>query len=232
VKLLCVIPARGGSKRIPDKNLRAFGGRPMLAHALRAALDCGVFHHVHVSTDSAQIAAIAEQAGAKPAFLREPGLADDHTPIRDVVRADFEAFLQREPYDGVALVYATAALLEPDDLSKAASRFAGDISRPLLAVVPAEAPLERFLAIREGVLEPALSRERFANRTQDLTSVYRDAGAFAFYATDTLLADTDGAVAMAFRPYVLPAFKAVDIDTEDDWRHAEIIKAGIAALGG
>jgi CMP-N-acetylneuraminic acid synthetase len=232
VKLLCVIPARGGSKRIPDKNRRAFAGRPMLTHALRAALNSGVFHHVHVSTDSAQIAALAEQAGAKPAFFREPALADDHTPIRDVVRADFQTFLEREPYDGVALVYATAALLEADDLSKAASRFMEDISRPLLGVVPAEAPLERFLAIRDGVLEPALSGERFANRTQDLTTVYRDAGAFAFYAAETLLADTYGAAAMAFRPFVLPAYKAVDIDTEDDWRQAEIIKAGLTALGG
>jgi len=232
VKLLCVIPARGGSKRIPDKNLRAFAGRPMLTHALSAALESGVFHHVHVSTDSTQIATLADQAGANPTFLRDAALADDHTPIRDVVRADFKAFLQREPYDGVALVYATAVMLEPDDLSSALTCFLEDKSRPLLAVAPAEAPLERFLAIRDGVLEPALSRDRFANRTQDLTPVYRDAGAFAFYAADTVLADTDGAAAMAFRPYVLPAFKAVDIDTEDDWRHAEIIKAGLTALGG
>lgn len=232
MKLLCVIPARGGSKRIPNKNLRNFAGRPMLTHALRAALGSGVFHHVHVSTDSTQIASMADQVGARPTFMRDPALADDHTPIRDVVRADFKAFLEREPYDGVALVCATAALLEADDLSRAQTRFLEDRSRPLLAVVPAEAPLERFLAIRDGVLEPALSGDRFANRTQDLTTVYRDAGAFAFYAADTLLADTDGAAAMAFRPYVLPAFKGVDIDTEDDWRHAEIIKAGLNALGG
>ena len=88
------------------------------------------------------------------------------------------------------------------------------------------------MKIEGDILAPALAAERFANRTQDLTPVYRDAGAMGVFSAETLAADTDGAAALAFRPFVLPAFRAVDIDTEADWRHAEIIKAGLAATGG
>lgn len=230
---LCVIPARGGSKRIARKNIRPFAGRPLLTYPLKVALNSGVFDHVHVSTEDEEIAAVAADAGARPDFLRDKALADDHTPIRDVVRAELDAFAARgRRFDTVMLIYATATTLEITDMTASLTAFSADPSRPLLAVAPAPAPLERFLTIQDGVLLPALAEERFAGRTQDLTPVYRDAGAFAIYAADTLRADAGGAAAMAFRPYVLPAWKAVDIDTEEDWRHAEIIAAGLNALGG
>lgn len=229
---LCVIPARGGSKRIGRKNVRAFAGRPMLAHALTAALRSGVFDTVHVSTDDDEIAAVAAACGAPPDFVRPAGLADDHTPIRDVVKAvlaEYEA--QGRGFDTVALVYATAVLIEAGDLAAARSAFAADPARPLLAVAEAGAPLERLMLAEGGVLRPALP-ERFAGRTQDLTPAYRDAGAFAFFTSDMLRADGDGAAALAFRPFALPVYKGVDIDTEEDWRFAEIIKAGLAAVSG
>lgn len=230
---LCVIPARGGSKRIARKNMRDFAGAPMLSFALRAAQDSGVFNHIHVSTDDDEIASVAAQFGAKPAFLRAQSLADDFTPVRDVVRSDLAEFEARgSGFDAVALVYATAALLNPADLRAAMAEFLKERSRPLLAVVPAPTPLERFMAVSDGVLEPALSKDRFSGRTQDLTPVFSDAGAFAFYSADTLRADRDGAAAMDFRPFVLAPHQAVDIDTESDWRHAEVIKAGLQALEG
>ena len=230
---LCVIPARGGSKRIARKNIRPFAGRPLLTYPLSVALRSGVFDHIHVSTEDEEIAAVAADAGAAPAFLRDRDLADDHTPIRDVVRADLESFeAYGRRFDRVMLLYATATALEITDLTQSLTAFDRDPNRALLAVAPARTPLERFMAIDGEILVPALAKDRFANRTQDLTAVYRDAGAFAIYAADTLRADTDGAAAMAFRPYVLPAWKAIDIDTEDDWRHAEIIAAGLNALGG
>ncbi len=233
MSVLCVIPARGGSKRIPRKNVRDFAGKPMLAHGLEAALQSGVFDRVHVSTDDDEIASVARQFGAAPGFLRAPELADDYTPIRDVVRRDLEVFEERgDRFDSVALLYATAPLLDADDIRGAYEAFCAAADTPLLAVCPSETPLERFMAVRDGILVPALPADRFANRTQDLTTVYRDAGALGFYSAETLKADTDGAAPMAFRPFVLPAFKAIDIDTEDDWRHAEIIKAGLTVTGG
>ncbi len=228
---LCIIPARGGSKRIARKNIRDFAGRPMLSYPLRAALNAGVFDHVHVSTEDAEIAAFAAAAGAAPDFLRDPSLADDHTPVRDVVRADLESFERRgRRFDTIMLLYATATTVNITDMTGGLTAFSADPSRPLLAVARAQTPLERFLAVKDGVLIPAQAPERFASRTQDLTTVYKDAGAFAIYSAQTLHADTDGAAAMAFRPFELPAWKAIDIDTEDDWRHAEIITAGLRAL--
>ncbi|MCR9130769.1 MAG: pseudaminic acid cytidylyltransferase [Alphaproteobacteria bacterium] len=236
---LCVIPARGGSKRIPGKNVRDFAGRPMLTHALKAAQDSRLFDHIHVSTDDDQIADAAAAAGAPPVFLRDPALADDHTPIRDVVTSDLARFTSGEggvisrtgPFTSITLVYATAVLIEAGDLVEAIKVYEKQPDRPLLAVVDVGAPLERLMEDRQGVLRPALP-DQFANRTQDLTRAYRDAGAFAIYSAATLEADRDGAAALEFRPFVLPRWKGVDIDTEEDWRFAELIKAGLTALEG
>lgn len=236
---LCVIPARGGSKRIPGKNVRDFAGRPMLTHALKAAMESGVFDHVHVSTDDDRIAEAAASAGAPPLFRRDSALADDHTPIRDVVTSDLARFTAGEggfiskagPFTAIALVYATAVLIEAEDLVQAMKAFEDQPDKPLLAVVDVGTPLERQWVDRGGLLRPALP-ENFASRTQDLTPAYRDAGAFAFFSAATLEADRDGAAALDFRPFVLPRWKGVDIDTEEDWRFAELIKAGLTALEG
>jgi pseudaminic acid cytidylyltransferase len=236
---LCIIPARGGSKRIPGKNVRDFAGRPMLTHALKAAQDSGLFDHIHVSTDDDKIAQVAAAAGAPPLFRRDPSLADDHTPIRDVVTSDLARLTTGEGglntsggrFTTIALVYATAVLIEADDLIRAVKVYEEQLHKPLLAVVDIGAPLERQLVDKDGVLHPALP-DNFANRSQDLTRAYRDAGAFAIYSAATLEADTDGAQALDFRPFVLPRWKGVDIDTEEDWRFAELIKAGLTALEG
>jgi len=236
---LCVIPARGGSKRIPGKNVRDFAGRPMLTHALKAAQDSRLFDHIHVSTDDDQIADAAAAAGAPVVFMRDPALADDHTPIRDVVRSDLARFTAGEggftvehgPFTTIALVYATAVLIEAEDLVQAMKAFEEQPAKPLLAVVDVGTPLERQWVDRDGLLRPALP-ESFANRTQDLTCAYRDAGAFGIFSAETLEADVDGARALDFRPFVLPRWKGVDIDTEEDWRFAELIKAGLTALEG
>ncbi len=236
---LCIIPARGGSRRIPGKNVRDFAGAPMLTHALKAAQDSGVFDHIHVSTDDDKIAQAATEAGAPPLFRRDPALADDHTPIRDVVTSDLARFTSGEggvisrtgPFTAITLVYATAVLIEAEDLVRAMKAFEEQPDRPLLAVVDVGAPLERQMVDKGGLLRPALP-ESFANRTQDLTPAYRDAGAFAIFSAATLQADADGAAVLDFRPFVLPRWKGVDIDTEDDWRFAELIKAGLTALEG
>ena len=236
---LCVIPARGGSKRIARKNVRAFAGKPMLTHALTAAQESGVFDHVHVSTDDHEIAEAAAAAGAPPVFMRDPALADDHTPIRDVVKADLARFRESEggfpeidtAFTVIALVYATAVLIEAEDLCEAMKAFEEQPDKPLLSVVDTGAPLERLMVNDAGILRPPLPA-KYANRTQDLTPAYRDAGAFAIFSAAMLEADADGAAALDFRPFVLPRWKGVDIDTEDDWRFAELIKAGLTALEG
>jgi N-acylneuraminate cytidylyltransferase len=232
VSVLCVIPARGGSKRIGRKNVRDFAGEPMLAHALTAVLQSEAFDTVHVSTEDEEISAVAAKYGAPPDFARPASLGDDHTPIRDVVKAAVAEYAARgRMFDTVALVYATAVLIEADDLRAALQAFAAAPENPLLSVVDAGTPLERLMVEEGGVLRP-VSPGQFANRSQDLSAAYRDAGAFAVFSAETLRADTDGAQALAFRPFLLPRWKGVDIDTEEDWRFAEIIKAGLAAVSG
>lgn len=229
---LCIIPARGGSKRIPGKNVRDFAGRPMLTHALTAAQESGLFDHIHVSTDDDKIAQVAAAAGSPPLFRRDPALADDHTPIRDVVTTDLARLTTKKgSFNTIALIYATAVLIEAQDLIEAMKAFEEQADKPLLSVVDVGTPLERQMVEKGGLLRPALP-ERFANRSQDLTPAYRDAGGFAIYSAATLEADTDGAQALDFRPFVLPRWKGVDIDTEEDWRFAELIKAGLTALEG
>ncbi|MGX6647212.1 acylneuraminate cytidylyltransferase family protein [Maricaulaceae bacterium MS644] len=231
MSVLCVIPARGGSKRILRKNVRDFAGEPMLVHALTAALQSEAFDTVHVSTEDDEIAAVAAKYGAPPDFARPASLGDDHTPIRDVVKAVLAEYAARgRMFDTVALVYATAVLIEADDLRVALKAFAAAPQNPLLSVVDAGTP-ERLMVEEGGILHP-VSSDRFANRSQDLSSAYRDAGAFAIFSAETLRADTDGTQALAFRPFLLPRWKGVDIDTEEDWRFAEIIKAGLAAVSG
>jgi N-acylneuraminate cytidylyltransferase len=200
----------------------------MLTHALTTALESGLFDHVHVSTEDNEIAAVAAAAGAAPAFKRDNALSGDYTPIRDVVRADLTRFSSEgSVFDTVVLLYATAVLIEVDDLKRAFTAFAENFEKPLLAVVDAGAPLERLMVNSAGVLRP-VSPEQFSNRSQDLTPAYRDAGTFSFFSSETLEADKDGPHTLEFTPFFLPLWKGVDIDTEDDWRFAELLKAGLA----
>lgn len=226
---LAVIPARGGSKRIPRKNVRTIAGSPMLAHPLRAAAASRVFDEIHVSTDDPEIAAVAAAEGFPPRFARDPSLADDMTPIRDVVRAVMLAYAADDArFETVALIYATAVLIEPEDLATALAVFLKDPSRPLLSVVETGTPAEKMMRVEGGLLRPALP-EAFGKRTQDLGPTYRDAGAFCFFSSATLEQEPDGARPLDFRPFVLDPWKGLDIDTESDWRFAEIVKAGLAA---
>lgn len=227
---LCIIPARGGSKRIKRKNVRDFAGKPMLTHALTTALESGLFDHVHVSTEDDEIAAVAAAAGAVPTFKRDTALSGDHTPIRDVLRAELARFANEgSVFDIVVLLYATAVLVEVDDLKRAFAAFAENPEKPLLSVVDAGAPLERLMVNSAGVLRP-VSPEQFSNRSQDLTPAYRDAGTFSFFSSEILKADEDGPHTLEFRPFLLPLWKGVDIDTEDDWRCAELLKAGLSTI--
>lgn len=226
---LCVIPARGGSKRIKRKNIREFAGKPMLTHTLTTALESGLFDHVHVSTEDDEIAAVAAAAGAAPIFKRDTALSGDHVPVRDVVRMELARFAEESRFfDTVVLFYATAVMVEVDDLRRAFAAFTENPEKPLLAVVDAGAPLERLMVASGDVLQPA-SPEQFSARTQELTPVYRDAGAFCLFSAATLQADDGSSNNFQFRPFFLPHWKGVDIDTEDDWRFAELIKAGLAA---
>jgi len=227
---IAIFPARGGSKRIPRKNIRSFAGQPALTHILGAAAASGLFDVLHVSTDDQEIAEVAAKGGHRPDFRRDAAIADDYTPIRSVMGWTLREYEKRGQYfDTAALLYATAFFVEPDDIANAVSEFEADTTHPVLAVSDVGAPIEKLFIENNGLLQTA-NEGRFAARTQDLTPAYQDAGAFGIFSAQTLTAEPDGSAPMRFRPFHLDRWKAIDIDTEEDWAFAERLHAARTKL--
>jgi len=222
---IAIIPARGGSKRIPRKNIRPFAGQPALTHVLKAAEASGLFDVLHVSTDDPEIAEVAASAGHRPDFRRDAAIADDHTPIRSVMGWTLREYEKRgQNFDTAALLYATAFFVESQDITAAVGVFEARLTHPVLAVSEVGTPIEKLFVERDGLLQTA-DDAHFAARTQDLTPAYQDAGAFGIFSAANLLAEPDGSAPLRFRPYRLDRWKAIDIDTEEDWAFAERLHA-------
>ena len=225
MKRLAVIPARGGSKRIPDKNIRNFCGRPMLSHILSAATESGLFTTIHVSTDSQRIRNVAGKFGSPPDFLRPEELARDDTPIMPVLRYVLEEYANRGlHFDEVWLLMACAPLIEASDLISA-STFSQKVGseHPLVAVSEYPVPIEwAFKRSANGLLTP-IQAGMFAVRSQDLEKRYFDAGSFSVFPTSLVLESQGAGSDFGFIGYVLPKTSAIDIDDEQDWQLAEAI---------
>lgn len=224
---LAIIPARAGSKRIPDKNIRDFFGRPIIAYSLEAARHSGLFGEIHVSTDSERIRDVVETLGYPAAFARPSELADDHAPLRDVLRyvRDRYAALGRR-FDCICRLSACAPLIEAADLVAAERLFAAHEGKhAVTAVTRFPAPLDRAFALDESGLLRPLRDDRLFERSQDLDTAYYDSGTFALLAPTHL--DLEGPAFYQNRlGYVLPRAKGVDIDEPEDWAFAEEIFAG------
>jgi N-acylneuraminate cytidylyltransferase len=220
---LAVIPARGGSKRIPRKNIREFCGQPMVAWSIRAALDSGCFDHVVVSTDDEEIAQVARAAGAEVPFMRPHELSGDFTPTNEVVThavGFFEA--AGEPVGQVACIYATAPFLTADVVREAMLACDRPEADFAAVVTHYRFPIQR--ALQSGPQGLLRMREpgHVASRSQDLETFYHDAGQFYCGAPagfQRFRSVFEGKVA----PVVVPATRALDIDTHDDWDAAEIM---------
>ena len=225
MKRLAIIPARGGSKRILNKNIRDFCGQPMITHVLGAARDSGLFSTIHVSTESDSIRDVAMGFGFPPDFPRPDELADDHTPIMPVLRHAAQEYVQRgQTFDEIWLLMACAPLVDADDLRKAASLFqASGGQQPLLAVSEYPAPIEwAFSRGENGTLTP-VQAGMFAVRSQDLEKRYFDAGSFAAFPAARVLESQGAGSDSGFTGYALPKGTAIDIDDEQDWQLAEAI---------
>jgi pseudaminic acid cytidylyltransferase len=224
---LAIIPARGGSKRVPEKNIRDFCGRPIIAYSIDAARASGLFDSIHVSTESASVRAVVEQCGLAVDFMRPADLADDHTPIMPVVRFVIQRYLATaNTVDSVCVIGACSPLLDADDLRQACAMFESrGGTRPVISVTRYEAPIERAFTMREnGELVP-VQPGMFKARSQDLVAAYYHTSDFAFHPTGRALSldiggDTD------LIGYVLQRGKSVDIDGLDDWRLAEQLYRG------
>ena len=220
---IAVIPARGGSKRIPRKNIRVFGGKPMVAHSIEAALASQCFDHVIVSTDDEEIATIARHHGAEVPFLRDPNLADDHTGTGPVIA---DCIRRVQPSLGmpelVCCIYATAPFIRPADILRGMALIQKDGSDFALSVTRYAFPIQRAIRVTaQGRIE-MLQPEHFNTRSQDLEEMLHDAAQFYWGRSAAWLAGTPF-FTPASAPVELPRHQVQDIDTLDDWHRAELM---------
>ncbi len=228
---LCVIPARGGSQRIPRKNIRPFCGKPMLVHPILAAQASGLFDHIVVSTDDAEIADVARQWGAEAPYLRPAPLADHHTGTAAVVRHAILWYREQGmAVEDACCLYATAALVRAEDLIAAYERLRESGKTYVFSVVRYPHPIERALQLGEDGSVTPVHPEHRTTRTQDLRPKYFDAGQF-YWGTAQGWVDEVPVHSTASLGFVLPAWRVQDIDDEDDWRRAEALYRMLSGQG-
>lgn len=218
---ICIIPARGGSKRIPGKNMRPFGGKPLIAHSIAAALESRLFSDVVVSTDSTEIAEIATGHGASVPFMRDAALADDFTGTAEVLRDAIERLDARQT-DYLCCLYPTAPLIRSSDLIAAYEQICSTGANNLVCTT--EYDFSPWRALREGENGRLDFNwpEYALTRSQDLSRLIHDAGAFYWLRMGPFM-DGGEIVAPGSVSYEMDRLRCVDIDTEEDFRFAEML---------
>lgn len=218
---IAIIPARGGSKRIPRKNIRDFCGKPMIAWSVEAAHRSGLFDHIMVSTDDDEIAEVALSSGAEVPFRRPPELADDHTATRPVVNhaiGEAERLWGRIEY--VCCIYATAPFLQVHDLKQGFDRLVETGADFAFSVTSFPYPIQRALKLASNGGVEMFHPEYRQYRSQDLEPAYHDAGQF-YWGRAALFIENGDTFSSSSIPVVLPNWRVVDIDNEEDWQRAE-----------
>jgi len=225
---VAIIPARGGSKRIPRKNLKPFDGVPMIVRSIRTALDCGLFDQVVVSTDDQEIADVARAHGAQVPFVRPVELADDFTGTAAVI---VHALSQLPIFDYVCCIYATAPLLQAKYLHQGHELLVQHPDKSFaFSVTGFGFPVQRALTLDEQGALTSLYPEFRNTRSQDLPEAYQDAGQFYWGRTEAWLRG-DVLFSPASLPVILPRHLVQDIDTLEDWKRAEYLYAALKAGG-
>lgn len=216
-----IIPARGGSKRIPNKNVRAFAGIPMIAHSIKAAQLSGLFDRIIVTTDSEEIAQTAARHGAEAPFRRPPELADDHTPTAPVLVHALKWLEDAgTPATHACCIYATAPFVRPEDLIRGLKILRESKAATAFTVTSFSFPIFRALKVMPTGELAMFWPEHRLTRSQDLPEAYHDAGQFYWMDVPRFLADPNLYSADA-RPINLPRHIVQDIDTPEDWETAE-----------
>ena len=219
-KNLAIITARGGSKRIPRKNIKPFCGKPILCYSIEAALSSGVFDEVMVSTDDEEIAQVAKKAGAKVPFFRSAETADDYASTDDVIMEVIKAYQQIGQYfDSFCCIYPTALFLSSERLRSAMELLKEADS--VMPVVPFSYPPQRGLIVNGAGFVERQFPEYATARSQDLPKIYHDCGQFYACRTDAFLAAGTTDVERLL-PLVLTELEVQDIDTMEDWDLAEL----------
>ena len=220
---ICIIPARGGSKRIPKKNIKKFFGRPMIAWSIEAAQKSKIFSRIIVSTDDDEIAAIANSLGADVPFMRPQELADDYTSTGDVMAHACRWIVDEgmSP-EVICCLYPTAPFIQSSDLEQALAIMATGNWEYVFTVGEYASPVFRSFTQDPAGGVKMLFPECFETRSQDLDNVYHDAGMFYMGMLDAWIMGARVLDKHAI-PMKIPSWRVQDIDTPEDWRRAELM---------
>jgi len=220
-KNLAIIPARGGSKRIPGKNIKLFFGKPIIAYSIETALTSGLFDEVIVSTDDEKIAAIAQEFGAKVPFIRSAKNASDSAGLNDVFIEVLNYYqIQEKHFTNFCGILSTAPLLESKHLSESFSLL-NENAHAVIPVVKYDFPVERYLTIEDEILKVG-DKENYSKRSQDLPNKFHDAGQF-YWANCSSYLLNKGFYKLMPKAYLLNRNIFQDIDTLEDWERVEMI---------
>lgn len=223
---VAIIPARGGSKRIPRKNIKEFHGKPLIAYSIEAAFASELFDRVIVSTDDEEIAEVARSYGAEVPFIRPKALSDDFTGTGDVVEHALSWLkTQGEHYGYVCTIYATAPLLQPKYLVEGFEQLKNSDAVQAFSATSMPFPIQRTFKIDKDGRCKMFTPEHYKSRSQDLEEAYQDAGQFYWSklgkSSDEVLFGKDSI------PVILPRYLVQDIDTLEDWERAEFMYEAI-----
>jgi len=220
---LAVIPARGGSKRIPRKNIKLFSGKPMIAWSIEAILASKLFDKIIVSTDDDEIAEISRKYGAETPFIRPKNLSDDYTITIDVIaHAANWALLEGFSVNEICCIYPTSPFIEPSDLIKAQEKLSLKKCSYVFSATEFRSSIFRSFSVNEENGIEMFFPENYKTRTQDLPKALYDAGQFYWGTLDAwinkkILFDNHS------YPQIIPSWRVHDIDTQEDWKRAELV---------
>jgi len=221
MSIIAIITARGGSKRIPRKNVRDFCGKPILIYSIEAALNSGIFDEVMVSTDDSEIAEIAKKAGASVPFMRSEATSGDFATTSDVLKEVIDNYkLKGHDFDYICCIYPTAPFVTATKLAEAFRIFKESGADSLLPVVRFSFPPQRGVVVKDNLLS-MVSPQYLNSRSQDLEPMYHDCGQFsfvnaeAFFKSGKIIMDKTAAM-------IISEAEVQDIDTEEDWMIAEM----------
>lgn len=227
---IAIITARGGSKRIPKKNIKDFMGKPMIAYAIEVALNSKVFDEVMVSTDCSEIAEISKKYGANVPFLRSEKTSGDFATTYDALEEVVLEYKKNgKEFEAVCCIYPCVPFLSSESLTKAYQKMKEKNANATFPVCKYPAPIEWALKLDNDFIEPN-DRDALNIRSQDLIPKYFDAGMFYFCKTDALF-EYSSLVPEKTLGFIIDEIRCQDIDTEEDWKMAELkytlIKEGV-----
>jgi len=223
---IAIIPARGGSKRVPRKNIKLFHGKPLIAYSIETALESKLFDKIIVSTDDDEIAQIAREYGAEVPFIRPKELSDDFTGAGAVVGHALNWLKENgQNYDFYCLIYATAPLMQAKYLIEGLEKLKYSDASKALSVTSMPFPIQRTFKITPNNRCQMFWPENFMSRSQDLEEAYQDAGQFCWKNIHNVAKDiTFGSDTI---PIILPRYLVQDIDTLEDWQRTEYMYEAI-----